>query len=206
MAHHENSDEFLATHTIAMNILVLSFMYTIGVGAASTSYIGNTMGEGHYLLSRRYLGIALLIGLPVLLAESVFLLACSQSVAEVYTRVSELQDSIVAIMPFTVLLIIVDNLQGIFNGILFGLGYIGLPAVCSTVFNLVLGEILVFVLWYYAGMKLEGTYIGVSAGFAMVIVAYVILISRLDFAQKSKEIRVRETLDSPPEKTDGKAD
>jgi len=192
MSHMAGKPELLAANNIIMNAFTLMFILTLGVSGAGTSLIGNSLGEGHPTLAKRYAKLMLAIQLPILVLYVLLINIFAQEVVEIMSGDEKVQAAFVSNLIVGSILIPVDNIQGLFNGILFGLGYVGFPAAVSAFLNLVLGQIMVFALWYWARLQLTGAYLGMSTGLGLTCLLYSVCVYKTDFAKTSRDIRARE--------------
>jgi MATE family multidrug resistance protein len=164
----------LAAHTVAINLVSVSFMVPLGISMATVTRVGNLIGESKnrraQLVSRVAFGMS--AGFMVLSAALILILR--YPLVGLYSRDAAVIALAASILPIGAAFQIFDGTQVVGGGILRGMGRTR-PA---AVFNLVAYWVLALPLgWWLAfplGMGLHGIWWGMAAGLALAAIALVV--------------------------------
>ena len=115
-------EEALAAHVVVLKIISFTFMFPWGLSGASTTRVGNLLGEGHIEEARRTSTWALWLttGIMAFIGGCVFVLG--PVIPSIFTRDSEVLAMATALLPIAAGFQIFDGIQAVSAGILRGAG------------------------------------------------------------------------------------
>ncbi len=182
----------LEAYPIVSQTMVLSFMVHYGFACAASTRLGNFLGAGDAVAARVSAQAAFAAVLPLVTLVCLPILAFRHQWAELFVAEPspELKATVAAVLPFVVAYIFMDAIgPAASHQVLYGLGHIRFGAV----FN-------VFAFWVVAiplgtalapALGIEGLWIGLDTGMALLVLALVTYICRVDWVKAAESARRR---------------
>lgn len=182
--------EMVASHTIAMSLAGVTFMFPLAIGIASTIRIGFNVGAENFPAARQTALAAMLCSLVTGTLAAIAVLFLREGIAQLYTNDQVVFALAVKLMVFVAFFQVFDHCQAVAVGALRGykdtrlplwivIGCywcIGLPLACTLGFG-----------WLYEPMGIYGFWTGLIVGLGLVSIC---VLPRLWWLSKSdKKIR-----------------
>lgn len=163
--------EIVASHTIAMNLGGITFMFPLALGMAATIRIGFNVGSDRLSAARLTAFAVMLTTLVVAILAAITVMMLRESIAGLYTNDSVVRDMAIKLMLFVAFFQLFDHCQVTAIGALRGYKDTRLPMWvtlgCYWCIGLPLGCILGFG-WRVEPMGIYGFWIGLILGLALV--------------------------------------
>jgi MATE family multidrug resistance protein len=153
-----------AAHTVALTLCSFTFSVAVGIGAATSVRVGHAVGAGDLALARRRGFLGLGIGLAVMGAFGVVLVALPASIAGLLTSSAEIIDVAAPLLAIAAIFQLSDGTQAIGAGALRGLGDTRATLVGNIIGHYGIGLGISLALGFGAGMGPSGLWWGLSAG------------------------------------------
>jgi MATE family multidrug resistance protein len=114
--------EALAAHTIAYNLIPLTFMVPLGVSIGCSTRVGTLLGEGDVATAKLVSRWSVGIGFTLIVIDAYLILLGRSSLIALFTDDVEVVKNCTLIWPWMCIFIVFDNGWGVHRGILLGLG------------------------------------------------------------------------------------
>jgi multidrug resistance protein, MATE family len=163
----------LSAHQIVIQVTTLTFVVTIGIGAAGAVLVGQSLGEGNPDRARMMGWMALVAGAAFMGCAALGFLLFGQAIVGAFTA-----DPTVIRLGGTLLLVaaafqLFDGLQAVATGILRGAGDTRTPMLTNLAGHWFLGLPLGYGLAFGLGHGVIGMWVGLSVGLMVVGVVLV---------------------------------
>ena len=159
--------EFVASHSIAMNINGLLFMLPFALGMAATIRIGYRVGAGEIMPARTTAAIAVVSTVIFSIIGALFILATREYLVAIFSNDPVVRELSYSLLLFVVFFLIFDATQATAIGCLRGYKDTRRPLIIALfsywVIGLPLGSALGFG-WFSDPMGVYGFWIGLSSG------------------------------------------
>lgn len=172
----------LAAHQIAISIASITYMIVLGISASAAIKVGNYVGRGDIIETRKAGFTALLLGGLFMLGCAVLLILFKSYLPLLFVDevdVIAIASSLLVIAAFFQLF---DGVQAVGLGVLRGLTDVKIPTVITFVSYWIIGLPFGYVIAFHFNMGVIGVWIGLSIGLA----ASATMLS-LRFNSKSRE-------------------
>jgi len=120
----------LAAHNILFNMIAVAFFLYLGIGVASSTRVGNTLGANLPYEAKRASWLATLFVSVLGLLCGLFLYICRFNIASFYTIDKSVIQQVALTTPLSCIVTLLDGIQTVFGGVLRGMGN-PVPAVAS---------------------------------------------------------------------------
>lgn len=170
----------VAGHQVAINVASITFMVPLGISLATTVRVGNALGRGDLVATRRAGWIGLLLMLATQLVSATVLLTLPRQIAAIYSRDAALVAIAAELLILAAIFQLSDGLQVVAAGALRGLKDTRGPMIVTVVAYWLFGLPFGYWLGFHRGLGPRGLWIGFIGGLT---VAGVLLTIR--FAQLS---------------------
>ncbi len=173
----------LAAHQIALNLSSISFMCALGVSAAGSIRVGNSVGRKNISETRRAGFTAIIISGSIMATFGIIFIIFRNILPSLYIDNHEVISYASAILVIAALFQVFDGVQAVGIGVLRGLTDVKGP----TLITFIAYWVLALPIGYLLGFKLDYGIVGVWIGLLLGLAASAILLT-LRFNVKSKHI------------------
>lgn len=177
----------LAAHQVALNVVSMTFMVTLGVSFAVGIRVGSAMGRGDIRAARRIGFGGIGIGVFVMAVFGIMIFLARGIVPGWYIANQEVIDLASKLLLFGALFQIFDGAQGVAVGALRGLSDVRVPTLITFFVYWVITLPLVYMLGFHFKGGAEGIWFGLTLG---LILAALLLTSRFDASTRQLMHRV----------------
>ncbi|KAJ1826171.1 ethionine resistance protein [Coemansia sp. RSA 2599] len=178
------------------------------LGIVISSRVGNLLGARSpekALLSSKVSTLMTLIATGIM---ALAMLSFQRAVASFITDDEKLIAGLLPMLPMLVMVVMFDILSNVFTGILRGQGRQGIAAVIRVIVLYIFAVPLAYVLCFPLGMGLYGLWVGLAAGFALIMLAEAWLVFSSDWQAEAERCiervggnKVCPRVDSPLDET-----
>lgn len=176
-----------ATQAVAPGIADLQYSVGQAMSTASTTVIGNLLGENRPWEARRSAVLSTCVLICFTVVQAMLFVALRSKLPMLFTSHSDVIQSIFEILPLCLAFSFFDSNQAGLSGILSGAGKQGIAAplifVCYWLIGVPLGCMLAFGAFGMQAQGLAGIWIGMLVAVLCHNVSFVVLIWRLDWVQ-----------------------
>lgn len=157
----------LATHHIVLSIASFTFMFPLGVSAATATRVGFHIGrkDPSRAFPTGWLGI--IAGVSIMSLSALLFFVLPKSLLSLFTQDEKVIELGVSIMFLCALFQIFDGLQVVSAGALRGLGDTRTPLISNLIAHWFVGLPLGLSLCFVAGKGLWGLWVGLSIGLSL---------------------------------------
>jgi MATE family multidrug resistance protein len=159
-----------AAQEIALKIASLTFMVTVGVGAAASVRVGRAIGSGSTPDARRSGFTALAIAVIWMVFCAVVLVTFPRQLAGIFSSDHEVIEAAVPLIRIAALFQIFDGTQSAMSGALRGAGDTRIPMVANLVAYWIVGLPVAEFLAFHTKLGPAGLWVGLTAGLVVVAV------------------------------------
>lgn len=174
----------LAAHTSVVNVFVLIFMISGGVSCAAAALVGNAIGAGSGENARRSATVSVLIMLAICVFIDCGIYVFMQRISRIFTDDESVDELTIALLHTLLIIVPLDCLQTVIDGILRGLGKQALAfkvkLCCMWGLRFPLGILLAF----HAGLGVNGIWLGNAVGLAATLAIYIYIAWGLDWTHE----------------------
>ena len=153
-----------AAHTVALTLCSFTFSVAVGIGSATSVRVGHAIGANDLSLARRRGFVGLGIGLAVMAAFALVLVAIPRPIAALLTDSPEVIAAAAPLLVIAALFQLSDGTQAIGAGALRGLGDTRATLVGNLIGHYGIGLGISLALGFGAGLGPSGLWWGLSAG------------------------------------------
>lgn len=160
-----------AAHQIVLIICSFTYMVPLGLANAAAFRVGHFVGESNFRMAKISGFVAIGIGVVFMSISASTLFAFPSAVLSLFTSDANVLAFATRILIFAAFFQIIDAIQGCTIGALRGAGNTAFASVVSLIGFYPIGLVLGFTLCFYAGLRLEGLWIGLFTGLLFIAVA-----------------------------------
>lgn len=169
----------VATHTVCLSLVSVSFMVPMGLGAAGAARVGNLVGAGRSWIRAGWTTVGLGAAAMCVFAAIYGLLP--GPVVQLYTGDGDVRTAALLVLPIAAAFQVFDGVQVTAFGVLRGLGDTARPSWANVLGHWVLGLPTGAGLAFGLGWGLQGLWVGLSVGLGVVSV---LLVLRMAWQQR----------------------
>ena len=163
----------LAAHSIAVNVISITFMVPLGISSAAAVRVGQAVGRKHPQGIAVSGWTALLLGAGFMSAAGLALALVPRWIARLYTPEAAVIAASAALLRIAALFEIFDGLQVVATGALRGLGDTRTPALAHLAGYWLIGMPVAYVLCFTFGWGVTGIWIGLTS--ALILIGLILL-------------------------------
>eukprot|EP00928_Gymnodinium_smaydae_P087947 TRINITY_DN72118_c0_g1_i1.p1 TRINITY_DN72118_c0_g1~~TRINITY_DN72118_c0_g1_i1.p1 ORF type:complete len:518 (-),score=102.78 TRINITY_DN72118_c0_g1_i1:132-1649(-) len=171
----------LAAHTSVLQIFILIYMTSGGISCAAAALVGNAIGAGDADLARRSALVTTGVMLVTCAVIDLLIFLNTDVLASLFTSDPEVHGTVVGLFHILLLVVPLDSLQTVIDGILRGLGRQMLAFKVKIVCMWGVRFPLAVLLGFRANLGVSGIWWGSAAGLAATMAAYVPLVLVTDW-------------------------
>jgi MATE family multidrug resistance protein len=172
-----------AAHQIAMNLASISFMAVTGISAAGGIRVGNAVGRGDIIGTRKAGFTAIILGAAIMFCSGLIFISLRNYLPLIYISDSEVIFIASGLLIIAAIFQIFDGTQAVGIGILRGLTDVKLPTLITFVAYWIISLPLGYVLGFIFNFGVYGIWIGLLLGLAA---SAIMLSIRFNFKSKYK--------------------
>jgi Na+-driven multidrug efflux pump len=167
----------VAAQSVLMQLLVISFMFPLGVGISASTLVGNALGAGKITLARElaHLSLKVMVGLSCIICPTMAI--GGHYFMSLFTTDQEVLGICTSTLKYLVYSAFVDGLQGVASGILRGAGKQHIGAITNVIAFYALGLPCAWLMCFELGFGVHGLMIGILLGssFQTAVLLYFVL-------------------------------
>jgi multidrug resistance protein, MATE family len=163
----------LAAHSIAVNVISITFMVPLGISSAAAVRVGQAVGRKSPPRIAVAGWTALLLGAGFMSAAGLALAFVPRSIARLYTPEAAVIAASAALLRIAALFEIFDGLQVVATGALRGLGDTRTPALAHLFGYWLIGMPVAYVLCFTYGWGVTGIWVGLTS--ALIAIGLILL-------------------------------
>ena len=179
----------LAAHQISLNLASISFLVTVGIGAAGTIRVGFENGIRKFHEARYAGRVALVLGATYMLVSAVFVYFTRARLATIYTNDAEVVSYAVGFLAIAAAFQFFDGIQAVAVGILRGLQDTKWPSILAFIAYWVIGLPIGYYLAFAKGLQGEGIWWGLFIGLVFTAIFLTLRFERLAGKRRASAIR-----------------
>jgi MATE family multidrug resistance protein len=168
----------VGSHQIAINLVVLFFMFPLGISQAASARIGNLIGAGDADGMRRAIKASLCLGAAVAVLPAIGFTVFRAELPALYSDELGVRRLAAQLLPIAAAFQLFDAVQTVAGGVLRGMGRPDGGALVSILGYYVLALPLGYVLGLVFHVGLAGVWIGLAAGLMTIAATLVYLLYR----------------------------
>ncbi len=157
-----------AAHSVVLKLASFAFMVPMGVSAAAATRVGNRIGAGDLAGAQHSAHVALGVGAGVMGLSALVFLLLPRPLAALFTPNPDVIAIAATIFPVAAAFQIFDGTQAVGGGILRGMGTPRPAAIFNLLGYYVLALPLGWLLAFEGGLGIQGIWIGLAFGLAVV--------------------------------------
>ncbi len=163
----------VAAHQIVLNAASLTFMVPLGIGSATSVLVGQAIGRGDLPEARSWGWTSLGLGTSFMACSALVFLVFPTFVLGAYTSDSSTIQFAQGILLIAGLFQLSDGAQAVASGALRGMGQLRETATAHLVGHWLVGLPIALWLGVYGTLRLQGLWIGLSAGLTFVAITLI---------------------------------
>lgn len=153
-----------AAHQIALNLASISYMFALGISAATAILIGRAFGEKNWIKLRRTGIVSIFLGIANMSVFGIAFIVGKDYWPSLYTPDIEVQKIASTLLVIAAFFQVFDGAQAVGIGILRGMGDIKFPTVITFASYWLVGITTAYVFGFWFNLKTSGVWIGLSIG------------------------------------------
>jgi len=165
----------LAAHSIAVNVVSITFMVPLGISSAAAVRVGQAVGRKSPAGVAVSGWTALLLGAGFMSAAGLALAFVPRWIARLYTPEAAVIAASSALLRIAALFEIFDGLQVVATGALRGLGDTRTPALAHLAGYWLIGMPVAYVLCFSYGWGVTGIWVGLTS--ALILIGLILLVA-----------------------------
>jgi len=156
----------LAAHQIALSIASITYMIVVGVSAAAAIRVAKFVGEGNKIETRKAGFSALMLAAGFMSLCGILFFMTNNILPELYINNVEVKTITASLILIAAFFQIFDGIQCVGLGVLRGISDVTFPTAVTFIAYWLVGIPLGAWLAFYAGLDVQGIWIGLSVGLA----------------------------------------
>lgn len=169
----------LAAHQISLNLASISFLVTVGIGAAGTIRVGFESGSKNFTAARFAGRVALILGAGYMLVSALFVFFARDLLAAIYTNELEVIAYASSFLAVAAAFQFFDGIQAVAVGILRGLQDTKWPSILAFIAYWIIGLPASYYLAFVADLKGPGVWWGLFFGLVFTAIFLTLRFERL---------------------------
>jgi MATE family multidrug resistance protein len=165
----------LAANVCLFNFITLIFMIPMGLSFASTTLVGNSIGERNVNKAKSYTYAALGVGICMIGIITILVLIYKKEVPYVYTSEVLIADMVTGLLGIYVCFSIVDAIQIILHGVIKGLGMQKLASIVCLIILYPINIPMAYSLAFTWGYGLMGLWYSQLVSVFLLAISYIII-------------------------------
>ncbi|XP_007554400.1 multidrug and toxin extrusion protein 1-like [Poecilia formosa] len=202
-----SEDELAAQHAVIM-IAFITYMFPLGLQAATCARVGNALGAGDHARALLTSKVSLCLAATFAVVEGVVLWCSKTVIGFIFTSDEKIIGLVSHLMNAYCFLQFFDGLVGVCTGIFLGTGKQKIPAVANFVGYYCIGLTLSVTFMFVAKLRVLGFWLGLLVCVILQSTFYIIVIFRLNWEKVTEEAlkRAQKTTNMTLLSTSGLAD
>ncbi len=160
----------LAAHQIALNLASISFLVTVGIGAAGTIRVGSEIGLQCFEKARYAGRVALALGALYMLASAGFIFSAREFLASIYTKDLRVISFAAAYLTVAAAFQFFDGIQAVVVGTLRGLQDTQWPSILAFIAYWIVGLPIGYYMAFHLGLEGRGIWWGLFIGLMLIAI------------------------------------
>jgi len=181
----------MAAHAICFGYLFISFILPLSISIASSTRVGNLLGEGKHRIARITSMVGVTAAATLVLINAITFLLIRNVAGYLYTNDEAVVVIVASIMPIAAGTAFFDAIQVSLGGVLRGTGRPGTGTILNIIGFYVIGLSLYLGLGFGANMRLTGVWVGLLSALGFLAFSYGAVVLRLDYKKESIAARLR---------------
>lgn len=181
------STEQLAANAALIDINILSSAIHNGMSSSMATLVGNSLGARRAQDAKTYIKAALTMTVLLCGSYNILLVIFRNEVARHYSSDEKLARLIAELVLVMSIELIFDSLQGIFGGIVSGMGRQKMATTANLISYYFVMIPCVYVFAHVLGYGVKGIWIGMTLGYAAVAASYIYIVLKEDWDKLEKE-------------------
>jgi len=179
-------DKFLASHSIIMTIMLVTFMFPFSIGIAACVRVGTKLGlnEPHRAKVAVYICASFAIAYTVVNGLCLFLLR--EYVGKIFTKDKTVIRITAAVLPIVSMYQVFDGIQTTLGGVLRGMGLQYIGAIANLIAFYIVGIPVGLLFAFGYKLKLRGIWLGIASGLVIMTVLQIMYLMRINFRKEAK--------------------
>uniref|UniRef100_UPI001ED852ED multidrug and toxin extrusion protein 1-like n=1 Tax=Scatophagus argus TaxID=75038 RepID=UPI001ED852ED len=185
-----SEDELAAQHAVIM-VAFLTYMFPLGIQAATCARVGNALGAGDTARAILTCKVSLTLAGVFAVAEGLVLGSAKSKIGFIFTSDEKIIGLVSHLMNAYCFLQFFDALVCVCTGIFLGTGKQKIPAVANLIGYYCIGLALSVTLMFVAKLRILGFWLGLLVCVILQSTFYIIVIFKLNWKQITDEAVVR---------------
>ncbi|XP_054901358.1 multidrug and toxin extrusion protein 1-like [Poeciliopsis prolifica] len=181
-----SEDELAAQHAVIM-IAFITYMFPLGLQAATCARVGNALGAGDQARALLTSKVSLCLAATFAVVEGVVLGSSKTVIGFIFTSDEKIIGLVSHLMSAYCFLQFFDGLVGVCTGIFLGTGKQKIPAVANFVGYYCIGLTLSVTFMFVAKLRVLGFWLGLLVCVILQSTFYIIVIFRLNWEKVTEE-------------------
>ncbi len=169
--------QVLAAHQVALSVVSMTFMVTMGISFAVSIRVGHALGRGDIRAARRLGFGGIVLGGLWMGLFGIAIYAFKDLLPRIYVDDTGVMHLATSFLVMGAIFQIFDGIQGVAIGALRGMGDVKIPTLITFVVYWVITLPLVYLLGFKTSLEGHGVWMGLTVG---LILAAIMLTSRFD--------------------------
>ena len=179
------STDTLATHSILALTANISFNVPLGISIAASVRVGQALGDGRIIDSKRTTFVSILMGLVYSVANVAFVFSVKSFWGSIFSSDDTVKSMVAQFLPLMALFNFVDAQQCVLAGIMRGMGKQNLGALFNFIAYWIVGLPLAYTLAIVTEKKLPGIWYGETLGASVATASQIAYLLGIDWSKMS---------------------
>ncbi|KAI8982423.1 mate-domain-containing protein [Mycotypha africana] len=181
----------LGAQSIILTSITALYTLAFGVGIATTNRVGNLLGAQKPKQARMAARAALIVGFCVGFVNSMVLILFRHVWAYLFTTDEKVVHIVTHVLPLVALFVIADNLAGVADGVLNGMGRQHIGAWCNLGSYYLSALPIGFYLCFKRGWKLSGLWAALSGSLIAAAIATLFVVLTANWKREAEKAERR---------------
>lgn len=177
----------LAAQHIILEVGAITYMFPLGVNAATCVRVGNALGAGNTSRAIVTCKVALLLSGGLAVLQGIFLLGYKSSFGYIFTSDEAIVEIVSNTLAFYSLMQFFDALLCVCSGILVGAGLQKIAAISNLVGYYIIGVPVGIALMFAAELRILGLWLGLFVCVLLEVGFFLVLIFRLNWKKVTQK-------------------
>ena len=175
----------LGAQSIILTSITALYTLAFGVGIAAANRVGNLLGAQRPKQARLSAHTALIVGIAIAGLNALTLFVFRSQWAYIFTGDAKVVHIVTKVLPLVSLFVFADNIAGVADGVLNGMGRQHVGAICNLASYYVSALPIGFWLCFKKGWGLEGLWFALAGSLIFACLYTVIVLLRSDWRKEA---------------------
>ncbi|XP_019744963.1 multidrug and toxin extrusion protein 1-like [Hippocampus comes] len=181
----------LGAQSVAYQLTVVAYMFPLGISAAVSVRVGNSLGAGNIEQARLSSKVSIICAFIVACFIGITITLSRNVIGYIFTSEPDILERVADVLIVFVFMHLFDALAGVCGGVIRGVGKQKVGALCNLVGHYFIGFPIGVALTFAAKMGVVGLWTGLTVCVLIQAIFFLLYLYKLDWKRAAEEAKIR---------------